>query len=110
MRTWSTARVQNAPKVAANAVLPSACRPVWAPTIACSAMYICTKRSGASLLEVLGMRGVADLAIEHDEVGAMTGEPSERLAERLAGGDRLGVDGRGLGAELTQHERLELRR
>jgi hypothetical protein len=38
IRIWSAARVQNAPNVAANAVFPSACRPVAAPTIVCSAM------------------------------------------------------------------------
>jgi hypothetical protein len=38
IRIWSAARVQKAPNVAAKAVLPSACRPVAAPSIVCSAM------------------------------------------------------------------------
>ncbi len=48
MRTKSAARDRNAPNVAANAVLPSACMPVWAPTTHCSAMYIWKNRSGAT--------------------------------------------------------------
>ena len=48
MRIWSYARVRNAPNVAAKAIFPSACRPVCAPIIVCSAMYIWKKRSGAT--------------------------------------------------------------
>ena len=48
IRIWSYARVRNAPNVAAKAIFPSAYRPVCAPIIVCSAMYIWTKRSGAT--------------------------------------------------------------
>ena len=40
----------------------------------------------------------------------MTGEPGERLAERLPGRDRLGVDRGRLGPQLPEHERLDLGR
>ena len=38
IRTKSVARVKNAPNVAENATFPSACMPICAPTIVCSAM------------------------------------------------------------------------
>ena len=50
---------------------------------------------GRDRLDVFRVRGVADLAVEDDEVGAFSGEPGQRLAERLARGDRLRVGGRG---------------
>ena len=68
---------------------------------------------GRDRLDVLGVGGVPDLAVEDDEVGAFSGEPRERLAERLARGDRLGVGGRGRAgrrARAQRHPRLGLRR
>src|SRR5439155_16195516 len=41
--------------------------------------------------EVLGVRRVADLAVEHDHVGARTAERGKRLAVRLSRRDRLAV-------------------
>ena len=38
IRMKSLARVKNAPNVAENATLPSACNPICAPTMVCSAM------------------------------------------------------------------------
>jgi hypothetical protein len=38
MRTKSSARVVNAPKVALHATFPRACSPTWVPIMHCSAM------------------------------------------------------------------------
>ena len=40
----------------------------------------------------------------------MTGEPRQRLAERLARGHGIGVGGSGLGVQLPEDQRLEVRR
>ena len=38
--------------------------------------------------DVVGIGGVPDLAVEHDQVGPVAREPGEGVAERFAGGDR----------------------
>ena len=53
-------------------------------------------RSGATAWKSSVWVELPDLAVEHDEVGAMACEPRERLAERLARRDGLGVGGGGL--------------
>ena len=94
MRTKSAARDRNAPNVAANAVLPSACMPVWAPTTHCSAMYIWKNRSGATASKSSVWVELPTSPSRTTRSGTVAGEPRQRLPERLAGGDRLGVGGR----------------
>ncbi len=66
---------------------------------------------GSGLLEVLGVRRIAHLRVQHDDVGAGGAQCGERLAVSLARGERLGVGlplrlaGR---AELARLPRLRL--
>ena len=63
---------------------------------------------GSLRLEVLGVGGVRDLGVDHDDVRA-GGERGERLTERLAGGDRLGVLGEPDGAAVHRGRHRGLR-
>ena len=101
--------MRKAPKVAANGVLPSACRPVCRADHRLLGDVHLHEPFGRDGLEILGVGGVPYLAVEHHEVGAVPGEPCERLAEGLAGRDRLRIGGRGLRPELAELERLDLR-
>ena len=68
---------------------------------------------GGDPLELVRVGGVPDLAVQHHDVGAVAGEPGERVAERLARRDRAVVDGRLAHVprpQLDRDERLGLRR